>query len=80
MATRFAEFPTDWHQERYAEDLERELAGAEKRVAELETLGLGPEDIALRDALAGVEATKAQLRRFKPAPTKEPAPTKAKAK
>lgn len=31
MAKRFPEFPTDWHQERYVEDLERELAGAKAR-------------------------------------------------
>ena len=31
MAKRFPEFPTDWHQERYVEDLERELAGARAR-------------------------------------------------
>ena len=27
MAKRLPEFPTDWHQERYGDDLERELAG-----------------------------------------------------
>lgn len=31
MTKLLPEFPTEWHQERYVEDLKRELAGAELR-------------------------------------------------
>jgi hypothetical protein len=50
MAKRFPEFPTDWHQETYVANLERELAGARARgeeayaenvLSELKRLGHG---------------------------------------
>jgi hypothetical protein len=68
MAKHLPEFPTEWHQERYVEDLDRELAGAQRRVSDLQALALPDDDPAMVDALAGVEAVKAEQRRLKPKP------------
>lgn len=58
------EFPSDWHRERYAEDVARELAGQQRRVAELKAAGASADDPAMRDAKAGIDAARAELARM----------------
>lgn len=53
------EFASEWHYERHLEDLERELLGRERRLAELQALKTHPEDLA--QAEAEVEAVREQL-------------------
>lgn len=60
--TLFPEFPTEWHQERHLEDLERELAGRERRIAELNELQTHPDVLA--QAEADRDAVLAQLERY----------------
>lgn len=58
------EFFSDWHRERYLEDLERERAGHERRLSELEALGQGAGTPGYDQAQAGVEAVTAELARL----------------
>ena len=58
----------------YVANLEREALGYERRLAELE--GLPDNDRAIADAKSGIEAVKAELRRFQPA--KQPKKAKKK--
>ena len=58
---RPAEFPTDWHQERYIEDTEREVAGRMNRVAELQAMNAHPDVIA--QAEGELDAARKELKR-----------------
>jgi hypothetical protein len=56
------EFPTDWHRDRYLEDLEREVLGAQRRVEELKVLTADPELLA--QAEQQVANARAELKRL----------------
>lgn len=58
---RLPEFPTDWHQEAYVNDLEREVAGRKNRLAELKALN-AHQDL-LDQTQVEIDAAKAELLR-----------------
>lgn len=60
-----SEFPTAWHRERYIADLEREVEGAERRVAELKELGDNVVASTMDAAKEAVANAKAELERAK---------------
>lgn len=62
------EFPTAWHRKRYIEDLEREVAGAERRVAELKELGGSVTAETVAAAKEAVENAKTELERAEKTP------------
>jgi hypothetical protein len=64
-----AEFPSDWHRQRYIDDLEHELAGAKTRIYELESLvGAQPHTLAAaHQAEKNVAAELDRVRKTKPA-------------
>lgn len=60
------EFPTAWHRERYIADLEREVAGAERRIVELKELPLVEETLA--GAKAALRNAENELERARKTP------------
>ena len=57
-----AEFATEWHYERHLEDLARELAGREARLAELKTLDTSQH--VLDEVETEIAACRAELDRY----------------
>ena len=66
MANQDKEFFSDWHRERYLEDVEREIAGWKRRIAELEALDLPGDERVLKQTKGALSAAQAELRRLRP--------------
>lgn len=69
-----SEFPTPWHRETYIDGLEREVAGAKRRIEELAETDATEQTIT--DAKAALENARAELARVK-GEKKAAAPKKA---
>lgn len=62
------EFPSEWHYTRHLEDLERELLGRERRLAELQAMNATASE--LEQCEAEIEAARKQLAHYGAGPEK----------